>query len=162
MVTTISNHGKDSLQVPQLPGSKIDTSVTITDLVTMADLPLHGQVAIVVATVTAAMVVLLAVVLHRGSNRRLRHRLLLVNPAMVTVHILATSKGPVMDPLQRQVRQASALSCNNMLVHLRLHPVTGLHLLHPPTTLLRRHHLLITHLHLHQPERSYNSLTDPR
>jgi hypothetical protein len=135
-----SNRGKDSLQVLQLPGNKIDSIATTMDLATMADLHLlHGQVPLVVVTTTAAMVVLLVVVLHHGTNRRHhRRRLRLVNLLMGMVRILGTIRALVTEHHQQQLHQGSALSCNNTLVHLRLHQVTALHHLHHPTMLLHR------------------------
>jgi hypothetical protein len=159
-----SSHGKDNLPVLQLLGSKNDSIVTTMDLATMADLQLlHGQVAVVVAATTtaAATVVLLAVALHHGTNTHLRHRLRLLNLAMVTVAILAMTKVLVMDHLQRQLPRVSALSCNNMLVHLRLRRVTGLHHHRHPTMLLHPHRLPIT-LHLRRREWNYNSMARSR
>jgi hypothetical protein len=158
-----SNHGKDNPQALQLPGSKNDSIVMTMDRATKVDLQLlHGQVAIVVATATAAMVVLLAAALPHGSNRRLPRRLLSVNLAMAMVGILAMIKALVMEHLQRQLRQVSALSCNNMLVHLHLHQVMGPHHLHHPTTLLRPHHLLITLHHRHHRDWSYDAFVISR
>lgn len=160
VVTVTSNHGNDSLQVQQLPGNKNDSIVTTTDLATKADLELlPGRVAIVVPTATAAMVVLLVAALHPGSSRHLHHRLQSANLAIVTVRILAMIKVLVTEHLQRQLRQASARSCNNMLVHLRLPQVTGHHRLHHLTTLPHRLRLLITLHHLPQHERGipYNA-----
>jgi hypothetical protein len=155
-----SNHGRDNLQVLQLPGSKIDSIVTTMDLATMADLLLlHGRVATAAATATATTVVLLVAVLHHGSSSsHLPHHLLLVSQVMVMVRILATIKALVMEHLHRQLRRVSARSCNNMLVRLRLHLVTGhLHLRHP-MTLLRRHRHLITHPHLPHLERNVDAV----
>jgi hypothetical protein len=154
-----SNHGKDNLQVLQLPGSKIDSIMTTMGLATMADLHLlHGRVAIVVATATAATVVLLVAVLHHGSSRHLPHHLLLVSLVMVMVRILATIKALVMEHLHQQLRRVSARSCNNMLVHLRLHPVTDHLRLRHPTMLLRRHRHLITLPHLPRLKWSYGAV----
>src|SRR3954447_2059183 len=113
-----SNHGKDNLQVLRLPGNKIDSIATTMDLATMVGLRLlHGQVPLVVVTATAAMVVLLAVVLHHGTNRHHLRRLRLVNLLMGMVRILGTIKALVMEHHQQQLHQDSALSCNNTLVH---------------------------------------------
>jgi len=129
-----SSHGKDSLQVLQRPGSKIVSIATTMELATMADLHLlRGQLAIVVAIVTAAtvaIVVLLAAVLLHGNNRLLRHRLPLVKLAMVMVHIPDTIKALAMDHLRQQPPRGSALSCSNTLVHHRLRQVMALHHLH--------------------------------
>lgn len=157
VATATSNHGNANLQALQLPGSKTDSIVTTMDLEIMADLhPLHGQLAIVVATATAATAVLLAAALHHGTSRHLlHHHHLSVNPAMVTVRILAMTKASVMEHLQPRLPQASARSCNSILVRLRLHQVMGHHRLRHPTTLLPRLRHLIILLHLRRPERSY-------
>lgn len=158
-VTGTLNPGNANLQELQLHGSKTDSIVTSTDLETMADLQLlHGQVAIVVATITVATAVLLAAALRHGNSRLLllRHRLS-VNPAMVTARILAMIKAVVMEHLPLQLPQASARSCNNILAHLHLHQATGHHRLHHPTTLLPRRRRLITLLHLPRRERSYDA-----
>jgi hypothetical protein len=159
VATATSNHGNANLQALQLLGSKTDSIVTTMDLEIMADLhPLHGQLAIVVATATAATAVLLAAALHHGTSRHLLHHLhhpLSVNPAMVTVRILAMTKASVMEHRQPQLPQASARSCNSILVHLRLHQVMGHHRLRHPTTLLPRPRRLIILLHLRRRERSY-------
>jgi hypothetical protein len=148
-----SNRGKDNLQVLQLPGNKIDSIATTTDLVIMADLHLlHGQVplvvvVVVVVTTTAAMEVLLAV--HHGTNRhhRRRRHLRLLNLLMGMVRILGTIRALVMEHHLQQLHQGSALSYNNTLVHHRPRQVTALHHLHHPTMLLhRRPHLTTLHL----------------
>ena len=157
-VTGTPSHGNANLQEPQLRGSKTDSIVTSTDLETMADLQLlHGQVAIVVVTITAATAVLLAAALRHGTSRHLLHHRLSVNPAMVTARIQAMIKAVVMEHLQLQLPPASARSCNNILAHLHLHQATGHHRLHHPMTLLPRRRRLITLLHLPRRERSYGA-----
>jgi hypothetical protein len=145
-----SNHGKDNLQVLRLPGNKIDSIATTMDLATMADLHLHGQVPVVVVTATVAMVVLLAVVLHHGTNRHHPRRLRLVNLLMGMVRIPGTIRALVMEHHQQQLHQDSALSCSNTPVHHRLRQVMVLHHLHHPTMLLH-HRPRLTTLHLLHP-----------
>jgi hypothetical protein len=151
-VIVTSNRGKDNLQVLQLPGNKIDSIATTTDLVIMADLHLlHGQVPLVVVTTTAAMEVLLAVVLYHGTNRHHHRRhLRLVNLLMGMVRILGTIRALVMEHHLLQLHQGSALSYNNTPVHHRPRQVTALHHLHHPTMLLH-HRPHLTTLHLLHP-----------
>ena len=162
MVATVtSNRGNANRQVLQLHGTKTDSTVTTTDLETTADLHLHGQVAIVAATVMAATAALLAAVLRHGTSKHLHHRRhhhrLPVSLATATARILAMIKALVMGHLQPQLPQASAHSCINTQVRPHLHRVTGHRRLRHPTTLLpRRHRLTILLLH-RRHERSHGA-----